>query len=42
MIRALLFLWFAWQIASPQAAEHMQAGITADKATEVRCCYRGV
>ncbi|MGA9446881.1 MAG: tetratricopeptide repeat protein, partial [Candidatus Sulfotelmatobacter sp.] len=31
MIRALLFLWFAWQIASPQAAEHMQAGITADK-----------
>jgi len=31
VIRALLFLWFAWQIASPQAAEHMQAGITADK-----------
>jgi hypothetical protein len=24
-------LWFAWQIASPQAAEHMQAGIEADK-----------
>ncbi|MGA8440297.1 MAG: tetratricopeptide repeat protein [Candidatus Sulfotelmatobacter sp.] len=31
MIRALLFLWFAWQIASPQATEHMQAGIAADK-----------
>ena len=31
MIRALLFFWLAWQIASPQAAEHMQAGITADK-----------
>jgi len=31
VIRALLLLWFAWQIASPQAAEHMQAGIDADK-----------
>jgi len=31
VIRALLFLWLAWQIASPQAGEHMQAGITADK-----------
>lgn len=31
MIRATLLLWFAWQIASPQAAEHMQAGIAADK-----------
>ncbi|MFZ0198390.1 MAG: tetratricopeptide repeat protein [Candidatus Sulfotelmatobacter sp.] len=31
MIRAILFLWFASQIGSPQAAEHMQAGITADK-----------
>ena len=31
MIRALLFFWLAWQIASPQAAEHMQAGIAAEK-----------
>jgi len=31
VIRGLLLLWFAWQIASPQAAEHMQAGIEADK-----------
>lgn len=31
MIHSLLILWFAWQIASPQAAEHMQAGIAADK-----------
>jgi tetratricopeptide (TPR) repeat protein len=31
LIRALLIFWFAWQIASPQAAEHMQAGIAADK-----------
>jgi tetratricopeptide (TPR) repeat protein len=31
VIRALLYLWFAWQIASPQAREHMQAGIAADK-----------
>jgi tetratricopeptide (TPR) repeat protein len=27
----LLSLWLAWQIASPQAAEHMQSGIAADK-----------
>jgi tetratricopeptide (TPR) repeat protein len=31
VIRALLLLSLAWQIASPQAAEHMQAGIAADK-----------
>jgi tetratricopeptide (TPR) repeat protein len=31
LIRALLLLYFAWQAASPQAAEHMQAGITAEK-----------
>lgn len=31
MIRALLLLWLAWQIASPPATEHMQAGIAADK-----------
>ncbi len=31
MIRALIFLGLAWQVASPQAAEHMQAGIAADK-----------
>jgi tetratricopeptide (TPR) repeat protein len=31
VIHALLFLWFAWQVASPQAGEHMQAGIAADK-----------
>src|ERR1700691_6221237 len=31
MIRAILVLYFAWQMASPQAAEHMQAGIAADK-----------
>ncbi len=31
MIRAILLLCFALQIASPQAAEHMQAGIAADK-----------
>ena len=31
MIRALIVLGLAWQIASPQAAEHMQAGIEADK-----------
>jgi tetratricopeptide (TPR) repeat protein len=24
-------LWFAWQIATPQVAEHMQAGVAADK-----------
>ena len=31
MIRALLLLYFASQVASPEAAEHMQAGIAADK-----------
>jgi tetratricopeptide (TPR) repeat protein len=31
VIRALLLCYFAWQIASPQAAEHMQAGIAADQ-----------
>jgi tetratricopeptide (TPR) repeat protein len=31
VIRTLLLLWIAWQVASPQAAEHMQAGIAADK-----------
>ncbi len=31
MIRAILFVYLAAQIASPQVAEHMQAGITAEK-----------
>jgi tetratricopeptide (TPR) repeat protein len=31
VIRTTLLLYFAWQIASPQAAEHMQAGIAADQ-----------
>ncbi len=31
MIRALLLLWFASQTLSPEAVQHMQAGITADK-----------
>jgi tetratricopeptide (TPR) repeat protein len=31
MIRALLLLCLAWQVASSPAAEHMQAGIAADK-----------
>jgi tetratricopeptide (TPR) repeat protein len=31
VIRSLLLLYFAWQVASPQAAEHMQAGIAAEK-----------
>ena len=31
MIRAFILLWFVWQGASPQAAEHMQAAITAEK-----------
>jgi tetratricopeptide (TPR) repeat protein len=31
VIRALLLLWFAWQALSPDAAQHMQAGIAADK-----------
>jgi tetratricopeptide (TPR) repeat protein len=31
VIRAILFMYLAAQIASPQAAEHMQAGIAAEK-----------
>jgi len=31
VIRATLLLWFAWQNLSPDAAQHMQAGIAADK-----------
>lgn len=31
MIHSLLILFFAWQIAAPPAAEHMQAGIAAEK-----------
>jgi len=31
VIRPLLLLWFAWQTLSPEAAQHMQAGIAADK-----------
>ncbi len=31
MIHALLFLALAWQTASPQVTEHMQAGIAAEK-----------
>lgn len=32
MIRAALFFYLAWQVASPQATDHMQAGISAEKA----------
>jgi tetratricopeptide (TPR) repeat protein len=31
VIGAFTLLFLAWQLASPQAAEHMQAGIAADK-----------
>src|SRR5271163_5222794 len=31
MIGAVLLLWFASQTLSPEAAQHMQAGIDADK-----------
>jgi tetratricopeptide (TPR) repeat protein len=31
VIRGFLFFYLAWQIGSPQAGEHMQAGIAADK-----------
>ena len=31
MIRALLLFWFAWQSLSPDAAQHMKAGVAADK-----------
>jgi len=40
VIRALFILWFAWQIASPQAAEHMQAGIAADKQKQFSVAIR--
>jgi tetratricopeptide (TPR) repeat protein len=40
VIRAYILLWFAWQIASPQAAEHMQAGIAADKQREFEVAVR--
>ena len=31
MTHFLLFLWLAWQTVSPEAMQHMQAGIEADK-----------
>jgi tetratricopeptide (TPR) repeat protein len=31
MTHLLLFLWLAWQTVSPEALQHMQAGIEADK-----------
>jgi tetratricopeptide (TPR) repeat protein len=31
VIRTFLLLWFAWQTISPEAAQHMQAAIAADK-----------
>ena len=31
MIRILLALWLAWQTASPEALQHLQAGAEADK-----------
>jgi tetratricopeptide (TPR) repeat protein len=31
VIRILLALWLAWQTASPEALQHMQAGVEADK-----------
>lgn len=31
MTRALFFFWFASQILSPEASQHMQAGIAADR-----------
>jgi tetratricopeptide (TPR) repeat protein len=31
VIRALLLFWFAWQTLSPDAEQHMKAGIAADK-----------
>jgi tetratricopeptide (TPR) repeat protein len=34
MIRAILGLWFALQTLSPEAVQHMQAGIVADKQHE--------
>ena len=35
MIRAILLLWFAAQTLSPEAAQHMQAGIDAEKQQQV-------
>jgi tetratricopeptide (TPR) repeat protein len=40
MTRALILVWLAWQIASPQAAEHMQAGIAADKQRQFNVAIR--
>ncbi len=31
MIRALFLLWFAWQSLTPEAVQHMQAGVAAEK-----------
>src|ERR1700730_10329993 len=31
MIHAWLLLWFAWQTASPEVVQHLQAGTEADK-----------
>jgi tetratricopeptide (TPR) repeat protein len=31
VIRILLALWLAWQTASPEALQHMQAGVEADR-----------
>jgi tetratricopeptide (TPR) repeat protein len=35
VIRAILLLWFAAQTLSPEAAQHMQAGIDAEKQQQV-------
>ena len=35
MIRAILLFWFAAQTLSPEAAQHMQAGIDAEKQQQV-------
>jgi tetratricopeptide (TPR) repeat protein len=40
VIRGLLLLYLAWQIASPQAAEHMQAGIAADQQRQFEVAIR--
>jgi tetratricopeptide (TPR) repeat protein len=34
VIRTLLFIYLAWQVASPPAAEHMQAGMAADRSRD--------
>ena len=31
MIRLLLMFWLAWQAASPEALQHLQAGSEAEK-----------